>query len=430
MDGRTLARRTWLAQTALTLLSTIGCRSKTERSASIIDLPGLQASEDPSLRAELARLRAEQGLPRDLDAEVTSTLHEWEQLLATRTAESLNRRWEKRYAPSWPRLEVPDLASAEQLVIDHHASVSQFEAWLTENRDRRYISVESLPASDLGFVEQSLAFTHLEALRSSVALSNGNSLEANRVLTILGTLARSLAGQNSVAARLTACRVRQVAFRLIQHVLNLPNLARETALEILQRVGVWQTALPAERDVWVADRARGLLVFELVRKGRLPSLLADEDLAQLDRDGGLNRLLARTQQQVDRDQRAYLEIMRELIQASDQPYYQNRSLYLKLEKRLESTSQPTWVGHTLLLPNLGNELKMLAEDRVRLEAWKYLLGQLLNEPTVAPLSELTGQPMQLAQSLNPGDSRQHCWVTRTGLPESEERGMASQCLLD
>ena len=73
---------------------------------------------------------------------------------------------------------------------------------------------------------------------------------------------------------------------------------------------------------WIGDRALGIHAYEMVRDGNLMSILTKQEIDELEVKGDLRAFDKAVLASIDDDECFYLSAMRQVIDASQKPYYQ------------------------------------------------------------------------------------------------------------
>jgi hypothetical protein len=214
-------------------------------------------------------------------------------------------------------------------------------------------------------------------------------------------IARILAAERQVVSRLGAVHVRRDALAVLARIVQHPACEGSHRRLAMNRIATELDHWPPDRRAWVGDRALGLHVYEMVRDGQLAAVLTEDERVRIRRTASLDELQQAVKANVDADEMVYLKLMRRLIDACDQPYYQRREVLGAIEQELfemrDSTEYP-FVADTILLTDVDKAHRLQAVDRARMDAWLLALQAATSNapPPSPPVNPLTGEPLRLS----------------------------------
>jgi hypothetical protein len=406
----------------------IGCRGAADENAALdeavryAELPGLRATHHKGLQEELARLESERATPLLLDetAGTASSAHQvvtptavdaagstnargavvqWKQFFAPRTVSDVAARLDELYPSGVLEFHPLALRTAVELRTQYEPQRQRFRRLSAQASPPDWRHAQGLLA-DASYVEVARTCGRLEGLAAAELLHNGQPEAALEAVRQMLAGAESLAAEPRVVSRITAVHARHDALRALAAVVAHPQAGRD----------VWQTAAalltaqlerwPHDKLAWIGDRAVGLHTYELVRDGRLLSLLTPEEKLRFRRLGLYDELEESVAAGIDADEMYYLSAMRRLIAACDKPYHQRTALLKAIRGELldlHGTAQYPLVADTLLLADFEAGLRLQALDRARFEAWLLALRAAISPmPPSAGVNPLTGEPFHLS----------------------------------
>ena len=239
----------------------------------------------------------------------------------------------------------------------------------------------------------------LEAVAAAVKIADGEPAEALPHLRTLLTTARFLASEPNVTTRVAAANIRRDALAVLATIVAHDRCSADLHQELFDLLSAETSDWPADAHAWVGDRAAGLLTYELVREGHYLSLLAADEVQRLKSQQNLEATARAALRNIDADERFYLQAMRQLIDACEQPYCQRIEVLNAIRRDLrdqERSSDYPLVAGTLLMADFETAQRHQAEDLARCQAWLVALGAALGRESTAPVTNsLTGQPYRV-----------------------------------
>jgi hypothetical protein len=370
------------------------------------ELPGLQASPNSQLQAELELLKQEQATPIQLVS------HEAVGRQRNYGIEPPTIRIERAFPALGRNLlaeEIDGLFPTETVHL-RGAERQRARVLLRRQAAARELFRMAIPLdeaglelqhqlgllADFGFLDSLRIGCRLEILDAADDLSEHRLEAALNALEVLLRVAHVLSAEKCLTARLTAVEIRADALRIVETITRHRFASAQIHEQIQEMLRREIDAWPPDTDAWIGDRALGLHTYELVRDGNFLSLLNADEVARLEGKGLLKSTAQAALKNVDADELFYLQAMRRLIDVSRRPYYERTAVLVQIRQELtasEETAEYPLVAGTILLSDFERGQRMQAEDAARMVAWHYALQLALNsEATVpTPLNPLTGR---------------------------------------
>jgi|GEM_PF-2531894 len=405
----------------------------THEARRLASLPGLRASAHPQLAAELQKIEAARQTSALLDAEVNG--HAYAPFIAAYPA--ISRPAIQREVNSlWPdtSLSMPPgaLQKASELLRQQAAARQRFDCAIRATRQRPQLKLIDAGLADDEWLDAIQTGCRLEGLAAAEMLAEQQPTAAIAPAGKMLHLSRQLAREPHLNARLAAAQLRADALQVLHAIANHPATTIETLQQLQPLIRGQFADWPADERVWIAERAHGLIVYELTRAGHYTSLLTAEQQADLQRKGIATSTATAALRNVETDELFYLRAMEQQIAAARLPFWQRRTaieqLQTELQTRSESGEFPLVAG-SLLLGDVARTHQQLAVDRARTEAWLIVLTTICNLPLgTPPLCALTGQPYEVhvdrervaivGLELSPGEAIE---VLRPGVVQARRR---------
>lgn len=409
-----MKRATALLLLVLTLLMFVGCSpSAGKESASDKDpfleyaeLPGLKGTHHPQLQSELARIRAERATPKLLDADAAggdaSARASGSDLVRVLT--DAFTRQQLRFASQGAQRLFPrplntwtpiTTAQAIQLRRKFDQPRLQIRQALLEPSAQLRPSYARGVGLDVTFVNAAEVYSRLEICRAVEHLTADEPEPAANSLYAVLRLVDLLARQKHVVSRLAAAGIRSEALAFAQVFLRQGDATAADVAELAKRIE-WQLAnWPPDANAWIGDRAMGMHIYEMIRGGQVLSVLTDRELDELQKADALMAFSEAASRSIDEDEWFYLDTMRSIIEACEQPFYRREQALMKLEckvkERRDSHDYPVVAGR-LLLPGTHKAQRRQAADRALVEAWAIALAAARGKIPPSGENPLTGRP--------------------------------------
>jgi hypothetical protein len=391
------------AVTAL-MLWTSGCRKDRDsddpqqKAGALGALPGLKGSPDKRLQEELARITDEEATPELLAivdaADENNVAAGFEGLFPPDDLESIRREAEA-IVPAGSFTFNP---TALQKAIDFRRKYDRqrLEARQAFSRPACNFRIQHT----LGFsarmplVDAALIYARLEECCAAEALAGDDPAPAVESVEYMLRVASRMAAEKHVTVRLEAAFLRTEALKALQSVANHRNAAREHFRKIHAMMREQLADWAPDSHAWIGDRALGMYLYEVVRTGKLESVLTPEELEKFGEEKVLSELQEAAMRTVNDDELYYLEAMRKIIDACSRPYYDRVQVFAAIREDLhqkrDSPEFPLVAGR-LLLPDIEKGHIIQARDRANCEAWAMASAMAAGEglPQVA-INPLTG----------------------------------------
>jgi hypothetical protein len=373
----------------------------------------LQHTHHPELRAELARLIAEEATPELLaeaesgtrglpsDREASERLHRALEQIVSRQKLRLARQRLDRIYPSGPfKFDPLGFDNAMAFGVQFAEQLQQYRALFRKDGFQFSVSLTSGLLADLSYLDHATLAHRLEAIRAEEALAAGRLAETLLPLRNMFHIQTQLASLKHVATRLTAAKLRAESLRVVDAVVNHPQTNNRHRRAVLELVDSAISQWPPDVDAWIGDRAMGLHMYEMVRDGQLLNVLTSDEIRGLREERDLEAFVSAVLHSLDEDQWFYLSAMREVIDSCHQPFFQRKHVLKKIRARmaaLRDTPRYPLLAARVLLKDLESGHQTQALDRARCEAWSLALaaatGRTVADPWINPVM---GEPYRLA----------------------------------
>ena len=384
--------------------SEIGSKEDLARYA---DCPGLKHSHHEELISELARIESEQATPARLDRNRRRLIGADDQtqhlaeILTDAILEELQPKVDLVYPQGAFQLEARGQQQAQRL-LDEYEQQRRAYTTLIETTSIYFSTELSYGlAADVSFVDRVRLGNRLIALEAGQRIEQGRLSDAVELIRVLLRGVEKLAEVPHLVPRIAAVHLRAEAFDVIAALTRHPRVSSEHYDSLLEIVTNQIRQWPADKSPWVADRAVGLHMFELVRDGYLLSLLNLDEMKEFDRGLGLNEVSQQILENLDADQLFYLTAMRDVISECDRPYYLRQAQLKQIEQNLEqqrAVFNYPFLADRMLLRDLRAAQRWQAIDLARCRAWQDALRAGLGETGNPQVNPLTGR--QLIQDVS------------------------------
>jgi len=260
--------------------------------------------------------------------------------------------------------------------------------------------------ADTSFVDVVRVCGRLEAFEAAEYLANDDMVGAVEALSYLLRGAELLGNEQHVICRIEAARLRRVGLGIIEAIVQHSDLDVASITQVHAMLAAQLDRWPQDARAWIGDRALGLHTYEAVRGGDMIWLLTDREVQELVQEMSLSVFEAAALRGIDADEVFYLQTMRELIKACEQPFYKRREVFVRMRLRLnelETTPNYPLVAGRMLLGDIEQGQRIQAEDRAACEAWCLALALAAGQsPPPYQVNPLSGKPYQV--ELLPGQT--------------------------
>jgi hypothetical protein len=403
-----------------------GCRDDQGAAASVESLaekyerlPGLRSSTSPFLQTAFGEIEAERQLPAQLgSASVKAPYAALERAYPAMSRGPLQRDVEQVWPEANFQFSPGALQRARDLVKTHAAARSRLATAVEQLSPQPQLRIRHRLSGTESWLDAATIAARMEGFAAAETLAEGEPEEALPMLARMLKISAQFAREADLHARLTGAAIRRDSLQVLSAIANHPTATRGTLERLQQMLAAHTSDWPTEESVWIAERAAGLLVYELVRDGHYLNQLPREEVAELNRLGLTAATSSAVLRNIDDDQAFYLRAMKLQIAATRQPYFERATvieqLQAELQIRRESGSYPQVAG-SLLLSEVGEVHRRLAEDRCRCEVWLIVLASVLGQPLESlPPNPLTGRPYEL------NTDRERVAINDPALPASEQ----------
>lgn len=393
---------------ALLIVASIGCGRSTQpnellaqRVRQLSSLPGVRGTSHPQLAAEFQKIETLRQTPLQLEVGVSG--NRYAPFIAAYPA--LSRPAVQREVTAlWPstslRLEPGALQKARELLKQQAAARQRLERAIRETGPRPQLRLSDAVLADDEWLDAIETGCRLEGLAAADMLAEQQPAAALTPLGKMLHLSRQLSREQNLNARLAAVALRADATQVVHAIANHPTVTPATLLELQKLMALQLTDWPRDENVWIAERAHGLITYELVRGGHFSSILTANQQADLQLKCLSTSTASAALKNIDNDQLFYLRAMEQQIAAAKLPFWKRStamsSLETELQVRAEAGEFPLVAG-SLLLKGISEIHRQLAEDRTRCEAWLIVLTMVCELPLGSPPPcPLTGQSYEIS----------------------------------
>lgn len=398
----------WMS--GLVLLAAAGCgggpRSQPPKplsAAALGDLPGLRASPDPDLQAELARIEEEGGTPAQLSGgglpPETNVAAGLSGLLEADEAAAALTESDEIFPDAGFEFDAAKLLEAVEFSRRYQAVLERGREALARPDCDFGVDLREGFEADLGFVDVVRVCARLEAFQAAELLSRDKPAEAIDALGAMLRWAACLARQTHPVCRMEAAYMRSEAGAVLGAIAGHPGISPAEIERLHKLVMDELERWTPDRNAWIGDRALGLWSYEMVRAGRVMDLLTPEEVSRFGEEGILSGLPERAREHADRDELYYLQTMRRVIQACEKPYYEREELFESVRQDLQAkrnSPQFPVVAGRLLLADLEKGHVNQAQDRANWEGWAVALAAAGGDDSPPfSVNPLTGKPYEV-----------------------------------
>ena len=351
----------------------------------LANLEATKQSHHAGLRRELARIEKERGTPIQLQLlqirshPRPSKQAAWEIAFEPDRLARLQRRLADLFRGQSELIPVLTQATAANLLHSYDQSRASIRERLAAENHLPAVQHKQGLLADLAFIDSARAYVRLEQIHIAQAYSSRSPAETVSAFAAAFEVIQRIAHSGHFVARLEAADLRSEVWALCQEVLSRGKLQHDDYVSLLRIVESQLDDWPPDRDAWIADRAQGLHTYELIRDGKLLWLFEPVEVSQMRASGVLDQL-TRAVTRVDIDQYFYLRAMRDLIEASEQPYYQRKQRLQTMKREWDAMyREPEFpaIAIYVMLSEVINADRLLAQDRALCEAWKLGLSVAL-----------------------------------------------------
>lgn len=366
----------------------LGCNARSDfrqqRQAEFEDygkLPGLSRSDHPELPDELARIAEQRATPEmlsevdlpDADNAATTMMQVW----PPEGVSQLATESELLLPPPGELLIGAALERAAQFRARHHAAQQRIREALRGRDCEFHVDYMRGFAADLSFVDVVIVAARLELFAAAEQLAAGDPAAAIEPIDFAFRLIHYLSHVKLVEPRLQAAFLRSEILEAVAWTVRHDAAPPEILDRLYELIEFQLSAWPPDQQAWVGDRALGMHTYEVIRDGRVRWLLTPEEAELLQQEGVLDQLDEPDVDWLEADEWFYLETMRAMIQACQQPYVTRQeffeNLWSHLQRRRNHADFPL-IAARILLKDVENGHQIQASDRARCEAWSLALA--------------------------------------------------------
>lgn len=396
-------------------------------------LPGLRGTSHAQLATEFQLIEAARQTPQQLDTGNGGNAY----APFVTAYPALSRPAIQREVNSlWPavslQLDPAAMQRAREIVTQQAAARERFNRAIRETSPQPQLRVVDSLLVDDEWLDAMQTGCRVEGLAAAEMLAEQQPDAATIPLEKMFHVSRQVAREANLNARLAAVELRADAFQVLHAIANHPATTITTLQRLQKLLAIQLTDWPSDERVWIAERAQGLLTFELARAGHFDSLVTAEQRADLDRKGLLRSSTTASLRSIDIDELFYLRAMQQQIAAAKLPFWQRHTAIEALQAELQTRSETgefPLVAGSVLLTNFADAHRLQAEDRCRCEAWLIIVTTLCELPLgTPPACCLSGQAYELQAdpqrvwiaglTLRPGETIE---VRRPGVVQARRR---------
>lgn len=396
-------------------------------------LPGLRGSSNAQLATEFQLIDAARQTPQQLDAGTNG--HAYAPFVTAYPALS-RPAIQREVNLLWPavslQLDPAALQRAREIVTQQAAARQRFDRAIRETSPRPQLRIIDSLLVDDEWLDAIQTGCRIEGLAAAEMLAEQQPDAATQPLEKMLHVSRQVAREANLNARLAAVELRADALQVLHAIANHPSTTAATLQRLQKLLATQLTDWPSDERVWIAERAQGILTYEMARAGHFDSLVTAEQRTDLDRKGLLRSSTTASLRSIDVDELFYLRAMQQQIAAAKLPFWQRHpaieALQTELQTRSETGEFPLVAG-SLLLTNFAVAHRQQAEDRCRCEAWLIVVTTLCELPLgTPPPCSLSGQAYELQAdqeriwiaglTLRPGETIE---VRRPGVVQARRR---------
>ncbi|NLX95802.1 MAG: hypothetical protein GXY83_06470 [Rhodopirellula sp.] len=394
-------------------------------SADFGQLPGLQATTNLELRAELARIVEEGGTPEQLTrsrvADAVNVAAGLRGLFPDTECASILHSSSERYPAGEFAFTPGSLAAALQFAKRYDSQLRMAREAFRRPVCDFAIDYGAGFAADLSWIDVVRICARLEAFAAAECLAGEDLNGAVDAVDRMLRMATCLAAEKHATARLEAAFLRAETLAVLQAAAVHPQVAANDLARIGVTLGNDLAAWPNDASAWIGDRAFGLHAYEVVRAGQAAALLTEDELVEFSQEGILADFPVRARRTVDEDQLYYLQAMRRIIESCEKPYFSRDRVFADLrndlQQRRNSDDFPIIAGW-LLLPGVEQGHAIAAQDRAHCEAWSLAICRATGQQSPKfEINPLNGTTYRITMD---GD-----WIRVGDVAETEQGGPAT-----
>jgi hypothetical protein len=411
-------------------LFTTGCADEITLRQVVIESAELQATrstEHAPLRAELARLEEERGLPSHFnsappgDENVATALTKVVDPMLRR---GILERSDALFPEERFQLTPLELAETRQFLGKHRDRLNRFYKALDRPCCAFEIDYRLGFFQEPSFIDDATICCRLLAFEIADLLAGNDVAASLRPFTAMWRLVGWLGQEQHLTARLAAADLRAEALLALEAIANHPH-CRRGDLEVLYQLLADQLAhWPSDERALAGDRAMTLHAYECIRGGLLSWVLTSEEKDRFREQLNLDSLSRVALETIDQDEAFYLHAMRRHIELCRQPYFRRKPELARLAEQIDRTrtsatkSEYPLLAAVLFLPGIDQAHETVARDRACCEAAALALALALGRDL--PPYEINphlGQPYEVVREthrvvvrLGAADERDVCVV--------------------
>lgn len=371
-----------------------------------------QTVNDPRIKGELERLKAQQALP----PQVADAYRDRTDAASGESVAKFLRGSDPKYVedalidsahwwnPKSPGRDLLVSTQGQDFLAEWDTQRKAGRNVLLQPKARFPVHLEEGILADPSWTSTMHCLARAELLEAARQASQNNMSEAVTAAAYALAYADQLNQVPFLPARNTAIAIREETLITLRALLKHPEFSAgqlrtlETVLK--QTMQGW----PEDKQLWIADRASGLQFLEMIRAGHLASLLTREEYDAMMANGEFAKLSSKIMKNLTTDQAFYLDAMKKIVDSSSQPYHQRAQKLAAITDALNvaanSGTYPT-VSGDFLLSGMHAQHADIAKDKSRMMVWLAAV-QTANghPPKEIPVSDFSGQPIVIQDDPN------------------------------
>ena len=212
--------------------------------------------------------------------------------------------------------------------------------------------------------------------------------------------------QKELNLRFDAAYIRENALDTVQSLVRHPRFGLHDAIRIMNMLDEQLSHWPSDGLAFAGERTAAVWLYEQVRRGKLMEILAQQDIAILQKLGTLVSVERAMMRRINADELYYLVRMSEIIAICQKEYFNRVTLLERWEDELEAMrgdldEYPILAG-AVLLRDIRTIMYHLAVDRARTEAWTSALAVATRQTSAhVTVHPITGQPYRVRVETDP-----------------------------
>ena len=251
-----------------------------------------------------------------------------------------------------------------------------------------------------------LTLREIQSLEEPPAQVTPNLKQALDALEYILKAVEIASRQKELNLRFDAAYIRENALDTVQSLVRHPRFGLHDASRVHKMLEEQTMNWPSDGLAFAGERTAAVWLYEQIRQGKLLDILAQQDIATLQKLGSLVEVERSILQHINADELYYLTRMSEIIFICGKNYPDRVTLLERWDDELEVMRDdldkfPVLAG-TVLLRDVRTIMYHLAVDRTRTEAWNLALATATGQPSDhITLHPISGQPYRVRVLTDP-----------------------------